>query len=113
MQFMEAARVRCDKLLPGLRAQLGEIPLSELESEDSPAIEMFRAHGGTNLMVPAAYGGLDADALDAARVVRALAAVAPSMTVATMMHHFSLGTLFAVAEGVGQGSGLEELLLKR
>jgi alkylation response protein AidB-like acyl-CoA dehydrogenase len=113
MQFMEADRVRCDKLLPGLRAQLGEIPLSELESEDSPAIEMFRAHGGTNLMVPAAYGGLDASALDAARVVRALAAVAPSMTVATMMHHFSLGTLFAVAEAVGGDSGLEEILLKR
>jgi alkylation response protein AidB-like acyl-CoA dehydrogenase len=113
MQFMEADRVRCDKLLPGLRDQLGEIPLSELESEDSPAIEMFRAHGGTNLMVPAAYGGLDASALDAARVVRALAAVAPSMTVATMMHHFSLGTLFAVAEAVGGDSGLEEILLKR
>src|SRR5690349_12039822 len=112
MQFMEADRVRCDKLLPGLRDQLGEIPLSELESEDSPAIEMFRAHGGTNLMVPAAYGGLDASALDAARVVRALAAVAPSMTVATMMHHFSLGTLFAVAELVGD-SGLEDLLLRR
>lgn len=113
MQFLEADRNHCDKLLPGLRQQLAEIPLSELESEDSPAIEMFRAHGGTNLMVPAEYGGLDANALDAARVVRALAAVAPSMTVATMMHHFSLGTLFAVAGLVGQDSGLEEILLNR
>ena len=65
MQFLEADRNHCDKLLPGLRQQLAEIPLSELESEDSPAIEMFRAHGGTNLMVTAAYGGLDANALDA------------------------------------------------
>src|SRR3954453_22862458 len=97
MQFMEADRNICDKLLPGLSTQLAEIPLAELEAEDSPAIEMFRAHGGTNLMVPAAYGGLDASALAAARVVRALAAVAPPMTVATMMHRFSLGTLFAVA----------------
>jgi alkylation response protein AidB-like acyl-CoA dehydrogenase len=113
MQFMEADRIICDKLLPGLRQQLAEIPLAELESEDSPAIEMFRAHGGTNLMVPAAYGGLDASALDAARVIRALAAVAPSMTVATMMHHFSLGTLFAVAEAVGAESGLQDLLLGR
>ena len=113
MQFMEADRNICDKLLPGLRQQLAEIPLAELESEDSPAIEMFRAHGGTNLMVPAAYGGLDASALDAARVVRALAAVAPSMTIATMMHHFSLGTLFAVAEAIGGDSGLEEILLGR
>ncbi|MPZ82114.1 MAG: acyl-CoA dehydrogenase [Actinophytocola sp.] len=113
MQFMEADRHVCDKLLPGLRQQLAEIPLPELEAADSPAIEIFRSHGGTNLLVPAAYGGLDASPLDAARVVRALAAAAPSMTVATMMHHFSLGTLFAIAELVGAGSGLDDLLLRR
>jgi alkylation response protein AidB-like acyl-CoA dehydrogenase len=113
MHFLEADRIVCDKLLPGLRQQLAEIPLPELEAADSPAIEIFRAHGGTNLLVPAGYGGMDATPLDAARVVRALAATAPSMTVATMMHHFSLGTLFAVAELVGAGSDLEELLLRR
>ncbi len=112
MQFMEADRNACDKLLPGLRQQLAELPLAELEAEDSPAIEIFRAHAGTNLMVPESYGGLDASPLDAARVIRALAAQAPSMTVATMMHHFSLGTLFAVAELV-DGSGLEDLVLRR
>lgn len=112
MQFMEADRNACDKLLPGLRQQLAELPLAELEADGSPAIEIFRAHAGTNLMVPESYGGLDASPLDAARVIRALAAQAPSMTVATMMHHFSLGTLFAVAELVGD-SGLEDLLLKR
>src|SRR2546423_12754559 len=104
MQFLEADRNHCDKLLPGLRQQLAEIPLSELESEDSPAIEMFRAHGGTNLMVPAEYGGLGAHALDAAPGVRALAPVAPSMTLATMMHHFSLRTPFALARLVRPGS---------
>jgi alkylation response protein AidB-like acyl-CoA dehydrogenase len=113
MQFMEADRGLCDKLMPGLLAQLAEIPLAELESEHSPAIEMFRESGGTNLLVPASYGGLDASALDAARVIRALGAAAPSMTVATMMHHFSLGTLFAVAETIIQDSALEELLLSR
>ena len=112
MQFMEADRNACDKLLPGLRQQLAELPLAELEADDSPAIEIFRAHAGTNLMVPESYGGLDASPLDAARVIRALAAQAPSMTVATMMHHFSLGTLFAVAGLVGD-SGLEDLLLRR
>jgi alkylation response protein AidB-like acyl-CoA dehydrogenase len=112
MQFLEADRNACDKLLPGLRQQLAELPLAELESEDSPAIEIFRAHAGTNLMVPQSHGGLDASPLDAARVIRALAAQAPSMTVATMMHHFSLGTLFAVADLVG-GAGLEDLLLRR
>jgi alkylation response protein AidB-like acyl-CoA dehydrogenase len=113
MQFMEADRTVCDKLLPGLRQQLAELPLAELEAEGSPAIEIFRAHAGTNLTVPESHGGLDASPLDTARVIRALAAQAPSMAVATMMHHFSLGTLFAVAELVGDGSGLEDLLLRR
>lgn len=113
MPFLEVDRAVCDKLLPGLRQQLADLPLAELEAEKSPAIEIFRAHGGTNLLVPESYGGLDASALDAARVIRALAAQAPSMTVATMMHHFSLGTLFAVAELLGGGSDLEEILLKR
>jgi alkylation response protein AidB-like acyl-CoA dehydrogenase len=113
MPFLEVDRAVCDKLLPGLRQQLADLPLAELEAERSPAIEIFRTHGGTNLLVPESYGGLDASALDAARVIRALAAQAPSMTAATMMHHFSLGTLFAVAELLGGGSDLEEILLRR
>lgn len=113
MPFLEVDRAVCDKLLPGLRQRLADLPLAELEAEKSPAIEIFRAHGGTNLLVPKSYGGLDASALDTARVIRALAAQAPSMTAATMMHHFSLGTLFAVAELLGGGSDLEEILLKR
>jgi alkylation response protein AidB-like acyl-CoA dehydrogenase len=112
MSFLEEDRTVCDKLLPGLRQQLADLPLAELEAESSPAIEIFRAHGGTNLLVPKSYGGLDASPVEAVRALRALAAQAPSMTVATMMHHFSLGTLFAVASLVGD-SGLEEALLRR
>jgi alkylation response protein AidB-like acyl-CoA dehydrogenase len=110
---MEADRLACEKLLPGLREKLAGTPLKDLESPDSPAIELFRAHGGPNLLVPASFGGLDASALDAVRVVRALASVAPSMSVATAMHHFSIGTLFGVAGIVGEGTDLNELLLKR
>lgn len=113
MRFMENDRHTCDKLLPGLLAALSEFPLSELESEKSPAIELFRSHGGSNLLVPAEYGGLNATALDAARVVRALGAAAPSLTVATAMHHFSIGTLFGAAEIFRDRSDLDELLLKR
>lgn len=113
MRFLEADRRACDALLPGLRDRLAEIPLSELESATSPAIELFRQHGGTNLLVPPEYGGMGASPLDAVRVVRALGSVAPSMTVATMMHHFSVGTLYAVAEAFGTGNALDELLLKR
>lgn len=113
MRFMQADKDICDTLLPGLRERLAEIPLQRLESPDSPAIELFRRHGGTNLLVPAAYGGLDASALDATRVARVLGSLAPSMTIATMMHHFSIGTLYGLAEAVGAGNGLDELMLKR
>jgi alkylation response protein AidB-like acyl-CoA dehydrogenase len=113
MRFMETDVAECDKLLPGLRHRLADHPLMALESEDSPAIELFRTHDGPGLLVPAQYGGLNAGPLQAVRVMRALAAVAPSLTVATMMHHFSVGTLFAVAEAVGADSGLDDLLLKR
>lgn len=113
MRFMEADRLTCDELLPGLLGAIAEVPLTELETEKNPAIELFRAHGGTNLVVPAAYGGLDATALQAAQVVRALAAAAPSMAVATAMHHFSVGTLFGVAETFGQGTDLDDLMLKQ
>jgi alkylation response protein AidB-like acyl-CoA dehydrogenase len=113
MRFMQADRDTCDRLLPGLHGKLADIPLSELESPNSPAIELFRAHGGSNLLVPASFGGLDASALDAVRVVRALGSVAPSMAVATAMHHFSIGTLFGVADLFGDGTDLDDLLLKR
>ncbi len=113
MRFMDTDRQTCDKLLPGLLDSLGDIPLAELEGPGSPAIELFRSHGGTNLLVPADYGGLDATALDAARVVRALGASAPSLTVATAMHHFSIGTLFGVADTFGQGTDLDDILLKK
>jgi alkylation response protein AidB-like acyl-CoA dehydrogenase len=113
MQFMEMERSTCDKLLPGLLAALKEIPLSKLESDGSPAIGLFRSHGGPNLLVPASFGGLDASALDAARVVRALGAAAPSMTVATAMHHFSIGFLYGVSDVFRIGTDLDDLLLKR
>lgn len=113
MRFLELDLQTCDALLPDLRERLAEIPLTQLESAGSPAIELFRQHGGTNLLVPAEYGGMGASPLDAVRVVRALGSLAPSMTVATMMHHFSVGTLYAVAEVFGTGNALDELLLKR
>lgn len=113
MRFMETDRQTCEELLPGLLDSLGEVPLAELEAPSSPAIELFRSHGGTNLLVPEEYGGLDATALQAARVVRALGSVAPSLTVATAMHHFSIGTLFGVADTFGQGTDLDDILLKK
>ena len=113
MKFLENDRQTCERLLPGLLSKLSEVSLTKLESKQNPGIELFRSHGGTNLLVPQPYGGTGANAVEAVRVMRALAAVAPSMAIATNMHHFSIGTLYAVADAVGEGNGLDDLLLKR
>lgn len=113
MRFMQADRATCDRLLPGLRAELEGLSLAALEAEGGPAMELFRAHGGSNLLVPKAYGGLDADALEATRVVRVLGSLSPSLAVATAMHHFSIGTLFGIADTFAKDTDLDGLLLER
>ncbi|MFE6777780.1 acyl-CoA dehydrogenase [Streptomyces sp. NPDC057702] len=110
MQFMQADRDTCDTLLPGLRAALSEVPLATLEAEGSPAIELFRSHNGSNLVVPKSFGGIGASALDTVRVTRVLGSLSPSLAVATTMHHFSIGTLVGVAASLGEGTELETSL---
>ncbi|QEU96828.1 acyl-CoA dehydrogenase family protein [Streptomyces kanamyceticus] len=96
MKFLQLDHDVCGKLLPGLADRLADVPFDELESPASPAIALFKEYGGTNLLIPRAYDGVGASALDAVRVIRALGSLAPSLAVATAMHHFSVGMLFAV-----------------
>ncbi|EXU63686.1 MULTISPECIES: acyl-CoA dehydrogenase family protein [unclassified Streptomyces] len=96
MKFLQADLDACERLLPGLARRLADMPFDTLESPESPAIALFKDHGGTNLLVPKAYGGLGASALEAVRVIRALGSLAPSLVVATAMHHFSVGMLYSV-----------------
>ncbi|MFE6774966.1 acyl-CoA dehydrogenase [Streptomyces sp. NPDC057702] len=110
MRFMQADRDTCDTLLPGLRAALAAEPLAKLEAEGGPAMGLFREYGGSNLLIPKAYGGLGADALEATRVVRVLGSLSPSLAVATAMHHFSIGMLFGIAESFGPGTDLNDTL---
>ncbi|MFI6645408.1 acyl-CoA dehydrogenase family protein [Streptomyces sp. NPDC050504] len=109
MKFLQLDHDVCEKLLPGLTGRLSDIPFDQLESLESPAIALFKEHGGTNLLIPREYGGIGASALDAVRVIRALASLAPSLAVATAMHHFSIGMLFSVGpyyeSGTGRGNG--------
>ncbi|MGY0489115.1 acyl-CoA dehydrogenase [Streptomyces sp. WG-D5] len=111
MRSMSTARRTCEKFLPGLLAALDEIPLAELERPGNPAIGLFRAHGGPGLVIPRTYSGSGATPLEAVDVTRALGAVAPSLAVATTMHHFSVATLFALADSP-QSAGVEWALLE-
>ncbi|MEV6650774.1 acyl-CoA dehydrogenase family protein [Streptomyces sp. NPDC051219] len=111
MRALEAAREVCEGYLPGLLDKLGGHSLEELERPGSPAIGLFRAHGGPSLVIPKTYSGLGAGPLDAVAVTRALAAVSPSLAVATTMHHFSVATLFSLADSL-QSGGVEWALLE-
>ncbi len=111
MRSLDTARSTCEAFLPGLSAQLQEIPLEQLEVPGSPALELFRQLGGPGLVIPKAYGGSGADPLQAVQVVRALASYSPSLAVATTMHHFSVATLFTLADSV-KNSGMEWALLE-
>lgn len=111
MRTLEDARTVCETYLPGLLADLATVPLAELEAPGNPAIAKFKAHGGPAMVIPKQYAGSGASALDAVRVTRALAAQAPSLAVATTMHHFSVATLFTLAESL-IGTGIEWALLE-
>ncbi|MEU6274038.1 acyl-CoA dehydrogenase family protein [Streptomyces populi] len=111
MHSLDAARSTCEAFLPGLLGRLDDIPLTELEQPGSPAIDLFRSHAGPGLVIPKTYAGAGAGPLQALEATRALAASAPSLAVATTMHHFSVATLFTLADSL-QSSGVEWALLE-
>ncbi|WP_369231282.1 acyl-CoA dehydrogenase family protein [Streptomyces sp. R21] len=111
MRSMHHARGICESFLPGLLDKLELIPLAEREAPGSPALDHFRACGGPGLVIPKTYQGGGADPLQALAVVRAVGAVSPSLAVATTMHHFSVATLFTLADSV-KSSGMEWALLE-
>jgi alkylation response protein AidB-like acyl-CoA dehydrogenase len=102
MRSLDEAREVCERYHPGMCGALAEIPLAEREAPGGPVLDIFRKFGGPGLMVPAGYGGTGVGALDAARVVRAMSSYSPSLGAATTMHHYTVATLFSLAERAGR-----------
>ena len=113
MRSLDTALEACERNHPGLVKRLGELPLSEREAPGSPVVELFRAHGGPGLLVPSAYGGLGASALEAVRVTRALGACSPSLAAGATMHNFTAAMLFALTERIGAPTPEQIALLSR
>ncbi|WP_169988192.1 acyl-CoA dehydrogenase family protein [Microbispora sp. H10836] len=111
MRTMDEARAVCERHLPGLLAKLAAVPLLELEKPGNPALELFKASGGPGLVIPKAYEGRGVTPMEAIQVTRAIGAAAPSLSVASTMHHFSVATIFALAESL-RSSGVEWALLE-
>jgi len=97
MGFLWRERATLERLLPGLDDALAAIPLLEMERRGNPAIAVFRRLGGPGLLIPEALGGRGALPLDAARAQRAIAARAPSLAIATTMHHFTIATIMEIS----------------
>jgi len=100
-----------EKALPSLDAALAGLPLAEMEKPGNPAIRIFRDHGGSGLLIPVKHGGAGATPLDAMRVQFAVGSRAPSLAIATTMHHFSVATIVEMV-AMKLGSGFEWMLLE-
>ncbi len=111
MNFLKRARDTLEKTLPSLDAALAELPLAEMEKPGNPAINIFRNCGGPGLVIPTAYGGAGSTPLDAVRVQFAVGSRAPSLAIATTMHHFSVATIVEMV-AMKLGSGFEWMLLE-
>ncbi|MCW7944584.1 hypothetical protein AAW14_21875 [Streptomyces hygroscopicus] len=105
--FLAEDRALLQRCLPGLDGQLAAAGLDRLERPGSPAIEWFRRSGAPALFVPEEYAGLGLGLREGLRVQRALASRAPSLAVATTMHHFSVASLTGWDR---QEAGMEWLL---
>ncbi len=97
MRFLDRERATLEQFLPGLDGLLSSIPLLEMERSGNPSIGAFRDAGGPGLLIPTEFGGRGASPLDAVRVQRAIASRAPSLAVATTMHHFTIATVMAIS----------------
>ena len=107
MNFLSAERRVLHEFLPGLDEQLQAIGLLQLEKPDNSAIDLFRGHNGPGLLIPRKYSGVGANALQALAIQRAIGCRAPSLAVATTMHHFSVATMLRLCS-----EGLNSLLLQ-
>ena len=102
MRSLDVAREVSEQYHRGLVKALGEIPLLEREKPGSPVIDIFKTHGGPGLLVPTEYGGVGVNALEAARITRALSSYSPSLGAAVTMHHFTVAMLFALTGTSGR-----------
>lgn len=111
MRTLDDARNVCERYLPGLLAKLSDIPLLEREKPGNPGLALFREAGGPALVIPKNYSGSGASPMEAVQVSRAIGAASPSLAVATTMHHFSVATIFTLADSL-RSSGVEWALLE-
>ncbi|MDD4965735.1 hypothetical protein [Halothiobacillus sp.] len=99
MKFLARERGVMEAMLPGLDETLAAAPFEKVEGRDRWAVEQFVAAGGVGLAAPLESGGKGCSALVMTRLQRAVGARAPSLAVASTMHHYKVKTLDVLLEG--------------
>lgn len=112
MRPLTAGRALLDTHLPGFDGRLADLGIAAAEDPDGDVIEEFRRAGGGNLFVPRDLGGAGLGCRDGVRLQRAIGARAPSLAVATTMHHYKVAWL-AGALGADAAGVLREIAAER
>lgn len=99
MKFLARELEVMEAVLPGLEGALAAAPFEKIEGSDRWAVERFVAAGGVALAAPTEAGGKACSALTLTRLQRAVGARAPSLAVASTMHHYKVKTLNLMLEG--------------
>lgn len=98
---------------PGLDAELAELGIERLEEPDGTAISLLRDRGISKLLIERSMGGQGASATDFVRVQTALGRRAPSMAVASCMHHYKLAALASEARTNATAEKIFEVLVSQ
>ncbi|MFL1899187.1 acyl-CoA dehydrogenase [Streptomyces tauricus] len=112
LNILTTERAVLDKVLPGFDARLAELGTAAVEDPDTHVIEEFRAAGGGNVLIPVALGGGGLSCMEGARLQRAVGSRAPSLAVASTMHHYKVAWLAHVL-GDGAAGVLSEIVGRR
>ena len=100
--FLAAERATLERFSPELASYLADAELHDLEQPESDAIAVFKRSRATTLLVPSDRSGLGATALEAVRFQRAVGSFAPSLAIASNMHHFSMSMLVEYCRDAGE-----------
>lgn len=93
MSLLQTERKILESVMPGLDAHLASVSLQQLESTESPVLQWFKDAGGTGLLIPRHFGGLQHNALDVLRIQRALGSRSPSLALASNMHNCTVAAI--------------------
>ncbi|MEW2257890.1 acyl-CoA dehydrogenase family protein [Streptomyces sp. NPDC047869] len=111
MNLLRAERALLERALPGFDDRLVEWGAA-VEDPDSGVLEAFRAADGGNLLIPEAMGGAGLSCHDGVLLQRAVGSRAPSLAVASTMHHYKVAWL-ADALGTEAAPVLRDITARR